>query len=628
MGDRRYEVSRRRVYDAPRSLVWALVADSNRWDRASGLKPGQYEWRDVDGAWSRVAKARELGFALEWVEPPYRWIEGRFLHGERTFIEGPTKTGGFVARLDDADEGGTEVVATAYVDTASAIGHAAGMIMRSRFARSLDRYFEAIDKVIERSVADDDADGPAVMAARRALMGGYDAVTSGHRTECDHAVLKRRAKQLEDVGVEHEVAEAIVAHLRDRPDEEVSQIRPFELARVWGLDRRTVLRGFLHATVAGLTDLKWQINCPVCRVSANVASSLEDVREAVHCDACNIGYDLDFGKHVEAVFQSNPAVRQVQTAVYCASSPTFLPHVFGQLRVPAGEKVDETADVPHGEIHLRTLGGRQAADIDLTGHDGTPGLEIVITDDGLEVRAASDGEGAIRVRNEAESEDTVLIERAGWSADAVLGSVVASFPEFVDLFATEAPASGVELSIGTLTLLFSDLTGSTALYERIGDAKAFALVEEHFEIMDDIVRDNDGALIKTMGDAVMASFSSPVGAVKAALRMVAENDETFGEHGLAVRIGVHEGPCLAVRANDRLDFFGTTVNVAARLEGKAKPGHLVVAEELVANPRIAELLANHPQSPFDADLKGISATKRLVMVDVRTKAEAKKSGVA
>jgi class 3 adenylate cyclase len=491
------------------------------------------------------------------------------------------------------------------------------MIMKGRFSRALDRYLLAIGEVISRTEVDAQSDAPAVMAARRALMDGYDAVTSGHRTECDHSVLSRRAEQLAGVGVDADVAEAIVAHLRDRPDEEVSQIRPFELARVWRLDRRAVLRGFLHATVAGLTDLKWQINCPVCRVSASVASSLEDVREAVHCDACNIGYDIDFGKHVEAVFQSNPAVRQVHAAVYCASSPTFLPHVFAQLRVAAGAKLEELGDVPAGELHLRTLTGRAVADLDLDGRTEAVSIDITIGDGSLRVEAKEDGEGRIRVDNTSSIEDTVLIERAGWSADAVFGNIIASFPEFVGLFATEAPASGVELSIGTLSLLFSDLTGSTALYERIGDAKAFALVEQHFALMDGLVRDNGGALIKTMGDAVMASFSSSTGAVTAALAMVKANEDKFGAHGLAVRLGVHEGPCLAVRANDRLDFFGTTVNVAARLEGKAKPGHVVLTDEMAKRPSIAALLEGRTLEPFDADLKGIKKTQRLVMVDAR-----------
>ncbi len=626
MRDTRYEAIRSRTFRAPRALVWALVADTNRWDRASGLAPGSYDWRDIDGVWSRVAKSSEMGFALEWVEPPYRWLEGCFVHGERTFLKGPTRTGGFIARLEAAD-GGTEVVVTAYVDARGAIGRAVSLVMKARFGRALDHYLDAIGAVLARSTHDssstpeEGAGAPAVMAARRALMEGYDEVTSGHRTPCDVEVLARRAGRLGDMGVDREVAARIVAHLKDRPDEEVSQIRPFELARLWDLDRRAVLRGFLHATVAGITDLRWQINCPVCRVSAAVSSSLEDVREEVHCDACNIGYDLDFGKHVEAVFQSNPAIRPVQSAVYCASSPAFLPHAFAQLRIPRGGSLDEPFGAGISEIHLRTLVGKATADLDLTDlpareREGLS-LEVVITGGGLEVHTSSGGEPRLTVRNDTDREETVVFERAGWSADAVLGSVVASFPEFIDLFATEAPASGVELSIGNISLLFSDLTGSTALYQEIGDAKAFALVEEHFVLMDRIVREHGGALIKTMGDAVMASFATPAGAFAAALAMVPANDERFGEHGLAVRIGVHSGPCLAVRANDRLDFFGTTVNMAARLEGKAQPGQIVMTEEVAGNPDIVALIGDVPTTSFEAGLKGITATQKLVAVSPR-----------
>ena len=75
---------------------------------------------------------------------------------------------------------------------------------------------------------------------------------------------------------------------------------------------------------------------------------------------------------------------------------------------------------------------------------------------------------ALTLVNAAAKDNVLLIERAGWNADIVLGSAVATMPDFLDLFATEAPAAGVELSVSTLTVLFSDLTGSTALYERVG----------------------------------------------------------------------------------------------------------------------------------------------------------------
>jgi class 3 adenylate cyclase len=613
MAERRYETTLTRAFAAPRALVWALVADTNRWDRASGLSAGRYAWREVDGTRVRTASARELGFALEWIEPPYRWIEGRFVHGERTFLSGPVERGGFEARLSDAEDG-TVVKATAYVVGAGALMPIVGPIQKARFRGALRRYFDAIADVVARDADELGGDEPAVNRARRALMGGYDAVASGDRSDANERELEVRAQRLETQPVPAALGRRIVDFLRDRPDEEVAQMRPFELARAWSLDKREVLRAFLYATRAGLTDLRWQVNCPVCRVSANVVESLENVENAVHCEACNIEYGVDFSRHVEAVFTVNRAVREVYPAVYCASSPAFLPHVYAQLRLAPGASITEDADLFTGELHVRSLRDTRTADCELDDGRSTVRLDFGHDSVDASVTASPRDEGEIAVDNRSDDEVVVLLERAGWAADSVFGSVIASFPEFLDLFATEAPASGVELAVGEMSILFTDLTGSTAMYERIGDARAFAIVEHHFKVCDRVVREHDGAIVKTMGDAVMAAFASPVRAVEAAFALEAANRDDFREHALSMRVGVHAGPCLAVRANDRLDFFGTTVNVAARLEHQATPGHLVVAEGLFEHPTIQPLLDGRPNETFDAELKGIQEIQRLVRV--------------
>ncbi|PJE19792.1 MAG: hypothetical protein CK431_30475, partial [Mycobacterium sp.] len=104
------------------------------------------------------------------------------------------------------------------------------------------------------------------------------------------------------------------------------------------------------------------------------------------------------------------------------------------------------------------------------------------------------------------------------------------------------------------------------LYERVGDATAYNLVREHFTLLAEVVRDHDGAVVKTIGDAVMASFDDPAQAVRAALamqhRIVAA---ASGAEPLVLKIGVHAGPSVVVTLNDRLDYFGSTVNMTARL---------------------------------------------------------------
>lgn len=613
----RYQAELRRVFRAPRAVVWAIVADTNRVDRAAGLAAPRYKWTREDDRLLRHATAKELGVELAWIEPPYRWVEGRYVEGYRRFVKGPPQAGGFTVELRDV-EGGTEASAVLWVEAPFWVG----LLQRPKFTSGLRRYFDAIQAVLD---AGDAAEGtneePAVVRARRLLSQSYQPVAAGPRSPVDEDNLATRVESLRRAPVDAEVVERIVAWLRERPDDEVAQLRPFELARTWGVDRREVLRAFLYATQHGLVELSWQINCPICRVGARLVNDLGALDGKSHCGACEIDYELDFAQHVEAVFPVSPAVRRVTPQLYCASSPAFLPHVLAQLRLEPSTSREDRMDLPPGGLHLRTLWTRRTADVAIASAPPAE-LAVRITEDAIEVEArgeASPGEPTVvRTENATAREAVLLFERNAWSADAVLGTVIASMPEFTTLFATEAPAAGVELAVGHIALLFSDLTGSTALYEKVGDARAFAIVEDHFRIMEAAIAEQGGAIVKTMGDAVMASFPSAREAVGAALRMIATHDAKYAPMGLGVKIGVHAGPCLAVRANDRLDYFGTTVNVSARLQAQAHPSEVVITEKLAAQPPVRALIAGLPARPFEATLKGIREEQRLVGIDARS----------
>lgn len=123
---------------------------------------------------------------------------------------------------------------------------------------------------------------------------------------------------------------------------------------------------------------------------------------------------------------------------------------------------------------------------------------------------------------------------------------------FRDIYRTDTLDVDQGLKITSLTFLSTDLKGSTALYDRVGDIVAYDLVREHFRILGEIVSSEGGAVVKTIGDAVMATFPTPDRAVAAALRM-RDSVQEF-KNDLLVKIGIHEGPCLAVTLNDRLDY--------------------------------------------------------------------------
>lgn len=611
---REHGVTLTRVFRAERAIVWAIVADTNRWDRAAGLKPPRYTWSVIDGARVRVGEARELGLELRFVERPYRFVEGRMLEGERRFVSGPVEAGGFTVTLDDVPEG-TRATARAWVRAPFWVG----VPQRFKFARALPRYLDAIAALLaplEGKPMPGTPEEPAVARARRLVEARFDVVTSGPRSAVVEDELMRRLGRLAMPDAANAHCTPLAAALRELSDDDVASMRPFELARRWDASPREVLRTFLYATEAGVLDMRWQINCPVCRVGASRVARMADIAGAAHCDACDIDYGVDFARHVEAVFAPNPAVRRATPALYCASSPAFLPHVLAQLRAHARGTETHALDLVPGRYHVRVLGSPRSADVVID--DARAQLAVRITAEALVVSASAHaGETAsIVIANETDREEVVLVERTTWSADAALGTTVATFPEFARLFATEAPAAGVELAIGEVALLFSDLTGSTALYERIGDARAFALVEAHFKAMTEVVHAHGGAVIKTMGDAVMASFPTLEEAVRGGLAMVEAHERAFAEHALHVKLGVHAGPALVVRANDRFDFFGTTVNVAARLQAQARSGELVLLEAATAHPAIAPLLAARPRRTFTASLKGIAEAQALVGIDV------------
>jgi class 3 adenylate cyclase len=182
---------------------------------------------------------------------------------------------------------------------------------------------------------------------------------------------------------------------------------------------------------------------------------------------------------------------------------------------------------------------------------------------------------------------------------------------FRDVFKADNLSLDQRLQITSLTFLFTDLKGSTALYERVGDLAAFDLVRAHFHALLEIISSEKGAVVKTIGDAVMATFVRPEHAIVAGLRMRAAMDELNRQRGtddLIVKIGIHEGPCLAVMLNERQDYFGQTVNIAARVQSLSTAREIHITGPVLDAPAVAEVLEQRAIKPIQkqAALRGIA----------------------
>jgi class 3 adenylate cyclase len=190
---------------------------------------------------------------------------------------------------------------------------------------------------------------------------------------------------------------------------------------------------------------------------------------------------------------------------------------------------------------------------------------------------------------------------------------------FRDLYRTDTIEIDQRLKITSLTFLFTDLRGSTELYERVGDLAAFDIVRAHFRVLNDIVAAEAGAVVKTIGDAVMATFPAPDRAVAAALRMREAMRDLNAERGredLLLKIGIHEGPCIAVSMNERQDYFGQTVNIASRVQGLATSQSIFATNAVISDARAAEVLDQAKVTPVSkgAMLRGVASEMALYVI--------------
>jgi class 3 adenylate cyclase len=292
---------------------------------------------------------------------------------------------------------------------------------------------------------------------------------------------------------------------------------------------------------------------------------------------------------------------------YCIGSPQRTPHVVAQQLLPAQTHRELAIALEPGNYRFRALelAGEQPVKVCA---EGSQSASIVVSNGGWSREELGiSTRPALVLRNETEAEQLFILERLAWSDQAATAAEVTALQIFRDLFATEALRPGEQISVGTLTVLFTDLRNSTRLYREIGDATAFGRVMNHFDVLKKVIAEEDGALVKTIGDAVMAVFRCPASALKAMLRaqqFLASPAE--GGSPLTLKAGIHSGPCIAVTLNDRLDYFGSTVNMAARLESLSTGNDVVISRALYDDPEVRELLdsADFDATRFEMELKG------------------------
>jgi class 3 adenylate cyclase len=323
---------------------------------------------------------------------------------------------------------------------------------------------------------------------------------------------------------------------------------------------------------------------------------------------------VNFEQSVELTFRPNPSIRDADVEIFCIGGPQVMPHVMAQQLLNPGQSRALDLSLEPGRYRLRTMslpGWQHLCTV--AGGEGVDRLRATPAGWTSE-EVAIQPEGSLTLENATADEQLFILERTAWSDEAATAAEVTALQMFRDLFATEALRPGEQISVGTLTVLFTDLKNSTRLYRQIGDATAFGRVMNHFDVLKEVIAEGNGAMVKTIGDAVMAVFRHPAEALKAMLRAQRRlADPLPGMEPLHLKAGVHIGPCIAVTLNDRLDYFGSTVNLAARLEGQSTGDDVIISSEIYNDPAVRDFL-NDPRSglaarKFEIPLKGFDEEK-------------------
>ena len=578
--------------------LWPFLADTERMNRGAGMRPLEIAALADESAARYVIRTRLEGFGVEYEERPFEWILYERFGVRRDMRNGPVTRLEFSATLAPTDDGGTRV--TLEVRLTPRHG-----ILRPVVRFSGERSLGTMAREVER--ADEEA--------RRTT----PARPPGSRV--DEAVLGRLAGRLAELvqPSQRKLAAKLVEHVRTASDFDLGRIRPFELADDWGASRPEVLSTCLAAVVAGLLDLSWELVCPSCRTGAARHGSLAELPEDGHCQLCDLSFGVELDRAVEATFRPVLGVRAVDEGPYCVGGPARTPHVVAQAVAGPGGAALLRVPAEPGRYRVFVRGGATAAVEAVEG--GAP--SGAVSNDGqlAPARVEVAPGAAVRVELRADGERHVKLERVEWASRAATAFHVSTSATFRRLFSREALKPGLALKVGTVSLLFSDLTASTALYTRAGDATAFRLVQDHFDVLRAAIEGHGGAVVKTIGDAVMAAFPDEAAAVRAGLSMQRAWPAFREAHPHAgdvfLKVGVFTGPCYAVTANGALDYFGQTVNVAARLQALAEAGELVVPAELASRAEAEGWLEGARCSArFSASLKGLDAPVEAVRLGV------------
>jgi len=546
--------------------LWRLLADSSRLNHALGVSEMKFKDRGSE----RWGTSQPAGVHHEWLEVPWNWVAERWLESVRIYKSGFSRVvySVFVIQPIDAEHSQMSLYFGAIPR-----GVLSGLLLRLGFSTLYRDYSRLLPQLAEEVR---NRRPPSLSQPASPLAEGAESRLGTIRDSL-------LARKLDPVCIDR-----LIDWIRKGEDSELYRIQVRQRALLWKVDEDALLRVCLHATRLGMLELSWDVMCPHCRGVSRRNDSLGDVPVGSRCEVCQIDVGTDAAESIEITFHVHPSIREVPLRTFCSGEPSTKEHIRVQYVVAAQSAVTIAPPLSPGRYRLRLHGEKRYGYLDVETENKRS--EAVWRSSSEPGNFAVAAEFSITLQNDSTDAQRFVIEVAQWSDLALRPGRLLSLQEFRDLFSEEYLGTDVQLAIGEQTILFTDMVGSTALYAKQGDAVAFREVRRHFSDVFAIIAQRRGAVVKTIGDAVMGAFTNPLDAVMAAKEIHDCFPPGRTDSAARLRISLNTGPCIAVKLNTDLDYFGHTVNVAAKLQSLADAWQIAMSERVYAAPSVKEWL--------------------------------------
>ena len=472
-------------------------------------------------------------------------------------------------------------------------------------------------------------------------------------TLVDERALDERLARLEAARTwSPRVVSRLEALIRSEDDGALFRVNPFTFARERDLENDEAIDLFLHAAAHGLFEMDWLLICPRCACAVESFARLRAVLRRFRCPECHNEYEAAMDDFIAIYFNVSPQIcatryQRPETLDpfdymfvfkgvregYRANGQPYLDSVREALRGLGFLEPGATATFAFEAAEGTLFGGSCDTNAGFVLQVGTERsaepqrLRLTYLGTGYQPDRAVVARGPVEleVENATSSRGVLgILQASPGEEDAFLrfdpyltGKHLLTSQTFKSLFRSEVVGGAQGLAIRDIALLFTDIRGSTALYQRIGDLNAFQLVQQHFDLLRETTVRHGGAIVKTIGDAVMAAYPDAALAVRAALDMrgaIQRFNDDQGGRPVSLKIGIHHGAAIAVTLNDELDYFGQTVNIASRVQEMADAAEIWITEAVWHYPGVQALLEPYPAERRTAEFHGIEEPMTVVRV--------------